>query len=84
MFPFKITRNLEYICMDKLPFLSEASFGFGVLSLPLSVCVCSCVCVYVNLKIVCTITYHPFKPEPSNSEKKENTLVKIPIVLGVD
>ena len=61
-----------------MQFLPEASFGLRVLSLPVSVCVCvyqSLACLHDNSSPVqARIT--KFGPE------KQNTLVKIPIVLG--
>ena len=67
-------------------FLPEASFGLRVLSLPASVCVCLSVCLSVCQSRVCPRdNSSPVQPRITKiGPEVRKTLVKIPIVLGVD
>ena len=60
-------RSVVY-CQMYRSFLPEASFALWVLSLT--------VCVHVRvltLKLVCILSHHPFKLEPTNSDKRSKT-----------
>ena len=76
-----------YVWYKSFCFLPEASFGLWVLSLPASVCVYVCVCGNHLLVYVCVCGNNLSPVQASNTKfgpEEQNTLVKIPIVCGVN
>ena len=65
-------------------FYTQGQFWpFDIVVSYIRVCILAC----VNPELVHTITHHPFKLKPPNKKNqkiKQNTLVKIPVILQVD